>query len=66
MACGFGGMIVVLSNLEFETGWRTYLETLSDSELLAASPEIVLCGLFDRVERATNTHEDEIARRQLK
>ena len=55
-----------LDNQEFETGWKMYLETLSDSELLAVSPEIVLCGLFDRIERATKTFEEEVARRRLK
>jgi len=55
-----------LSNPEFETGWKTYLETLSDHELLGASPEIVLCGLFDRIERATKTFEEEVARRRFK
>jgi hypothetical protein len=55
-----------LSNQEFETVWKTYLEALSDSELLAVSPEIVLCGLFDRIERVTKTFEEEIARRRLK
>jgi hypothetical protein len=54
-----------LFNHEFENGWKTYLEVLSDDELLAVSPETVLCGLFDRIERVTRTYEEEVARRGL-
>jgi hypothetical protein len=54
-----------LFNHEFENGWKTYLEVLSDDELLVVSPETVLCGLFDRIERVTRAYEDEVARRGL-
>ena len=54
-----------LFNQEFETGWKTYLEVLSDEELLAVSPETVLCGLYDRIERVTRAYEEEVARRRL-
>jgi hypothetical protein len=52
-------------NHEFEAGWKTFLEVLSDDELLEVSPEVVLCGLFDRIERVTRTYEEEVARRRL-
>ena len=55
-----------IANQEFEAVWRTQLEALSDSELLATNPEIVLCGLFDRIERVTKVYEEEVARRRLK
>jgi hypothetical protein len=54
-----------LFNAEFEAGWKTHLETLSDEELLAMTPQETLCGLFDRVERATKAYDEEIARRRL-
>jgi hypothetical protein len=50
-------------NAEFEAGWRTHLETLSDEELREMTPEVALCGLFDRVERVTRAYQEEIARR---
>jgi hypothetical protein len=50
-------------NVEFEAGWKMHLETLSDEELRAMTPQETLCGLFDRVERATKAYEEEIARR---
>jgi hypothetical protein len=53
-------------NPDFEAEWKTYLETLSDEQLPALTPEVSLCGLFDRVERVTKAYEDEIARRGLK
>jgi hypothetical protein len=52
-------------NPEFEAGWKMHLETLSDEELRAMTPQETLCGLFDRVERATTAYEAEIARRGL-
>jgi hypothetical protein len=53
-------------NQEFESGWREYLETLSDDELSAITPQSALCGLFDRVERVTRVYNEEIARRGLR
>ena len=50
---------------EFEATWRTHLETLSDAELRQMSPQVVFCGLFDRVERVTNAYADELVRRRL-
>jgi len=54
-----------LFNQEFEAGWKGYLEVLSDDELLEGSPETILCGLFDRIERVTKAYEEEVARRGL-
>jgi hypothetical protein len=52
-------------NAEFEENWRVNLEMLSDDEVLEMNPEVVFCGLFDRVERVTRAYEAEIARRKL-
>ncbi len=52
-------------NSEFEAGWRTHLETLSDEELREMVPQVAYCGLFDRVERITKAYDEEIARRKL-
>jgi hypothetical protein len=52
-------------NANFEAQWKTHLETLSDDEVLEMNPEVVFCGLFDRVERVTRAYEAEIARRKL-
>lgn len=52
-------------NHEFEEGWRTHLEMLSDDDLATANPEQVFCGLFDRIERATRAYNEELARRGL-
>lgn len=55
-----------LDNPEFEAVWKAQLENLSDEELLEMRPEVVFCGLFDRVERVTRAYEDEIALRRLR
>jgi hypothetical protein len=52
-------------NPEFESEWKTLLETLSDEDLRGMKPEIAFCGLFDRVERVTRAYEEEIARRRM-
>jgi hypothetical protein len=52
-------------NDEFEALWRTYLEILSDEELNEADPQEVLCGHFDRIERALRVYSDELSRRGL-
>jgi hypothetical protein len=54
-----------LFNAEFEAGWKMHLETLSDEELRAMTLQETLCGLFDRVDRATKAYDEEIARREL-
>ena len=41
------------------------LESLSDEELREMKPEVVFCGLFDRVERVTRAYDEELARRKL-
>jgi hypothetical protein len=52
-------------NPEFESEWKTLLETLSDEDLRWMKPEIAFCGLFDRLERVTRAYAAEIARRRL-
>jgi hypothetical protein len=53
-------------NDEFEAEWKTHLETFSDKELRAMNPQVVFCGLFDRLERAKNAYAEELARRKLR
>jgi hypothetical protein len=53
-------------NADFEAEWKTHLETLSDEELRAMTPQSAFCGLFDRVERVTKAYDEEIARRGLR
>jgi len=53
-----------ISNPEFEAGWKTLLENLSDEELRAMNPQVALCGLFDRVARANRVYDEEVARRK--
>jgi hypothetical protein len=52
-------------NADFEEDWRVQIEMLSDAELLEMKPEVVFCGLFDRIERVTRSYDAEIARRKL-
>jgi hypothetical protein len=52
-------------NADFEAGWRTHLEALSDQEVRAMNPQVVFCGLFDRMERVTRAYREEISRRGL-
>ncbi len=51
-------------NADFEEQWRGHLELLEDDELEAMAPEVVFCGLFDRIERVTRAYEEEVARRE--
>jgi hypothetical protein len=53
-------------NEDFEDLWKTQLEAFSDKELRDMKPEVVLCGLFDRVERAKKVYSEELARRKLR
>ena len=53
-------------NSEFEAGWKTHLEALSDEELRAMNPKVAFCGLFDRIARVNRVYDEEIARRKLK
>ncbi|HEY2011901.1 MAG TPA: hypothetical protein VGH38_00310 [Bryobacteraceae bacterium] len=55
-----------IHNPEFEAGWKTYLETLSDEELRKASPKVALSGLFDRIARANKVYDAEVGRRKSK
>jgi hypothetical protein len=53
-------------NAEFEAGWRTHLEILSDEELRVMDPEYAFCGLYDRLERINRAYDEEAERRHLK
>jgi hypothetical protein len=55
-----------ITNTEFEAGWKTHLEALSDEELRAITPKVVFCGLFDRIARVNRVYDEEIVRRKLK
>jgi hypothetical protein len=52
-------------NQDFEDAWKAHLEQLSDDELASADPQVTFCGLFDRVERVTEAHREELERRGL-
>jgi len=52
-------------NEESEATWKVHLETLSDRELRAMKPEVVFCGLYDRIDRVERVYAEEIARRGL-
>jgi hypothetical protein len=52
-----------LFNQEFEDTWKTHLEMLTDEELREMKPEVVFCGLFDRVERVKRAYREELERR---
>ena len=53
-------------NEQFEAEWKTHLETFSDKELRDMQPEVVFCGLFDRLERVKKVYSEELARRNLR
>jgi len=53
-------------NEEFEAEWKTHLEAFSDKELRDMRPEVVFCGLFDRVERVKKVYSEELERRKLR
>jgi hypothetical protein len=52
-------------NADFEAEWKAHLEMLSDQEVRAMSPQVVFCGLFDRVERVIRVWNEELQRRRL-
>jgi hypothetical protein len=52
-------------NVEFEGVWRNHLQVLSDEEVLAANPEVVFCGLYDRIDRITRAYREELSSRGL-
>jgi len=53
-----------LSNADFEQAWRAQLESCPQKDLPSLRPDIVFCGLFDRVERVTRAYDEEVARRR--
>jgi len=50
-------------NAEIEAEYRTHFEQLSDEELRAVKPEVLLAGLSDRIERLTKAYTEEMERR---
>ena len=52
-------------NAEFENTWKAHLESFSDDELLKMRPDVVFCGLFDRIERITRAYDEELAHRGI-
>jgi hypothetical protein len=55
-----------LLNNEYETEWRTHLESLSDKEFMTLDPDVFCAGMLDRVARITKSYAAEIKRRNLK
>jgi hypothetical protein len=51
-------------NAEIEAEYRTHFEQLSDEELRAVKPEVLLAGLSDRIERLTKAYNEEMERRR--
>jgi hypothetical protein len=51
-------------NAELEAQYRTHFEQLSDDELRAVKPEVLLAGLSDRIERLTRAYNEEMERRR--
>ena len=51
-------------NAELEAEYRTHFGQLSDEELRAVKPEVLLAGLSDRIERLTRAYNEEVARRR--
>jgi hypothetical protein len=52
-------------NAEIEAEYRRHFEQLSDEELRAVKPEVLLAGLSDRIERMTRAYNEELARRRI-
>jgi hypothetical protein len=52
-------------NQKFEGTGKTHLDTLPDIQLRQMNPQVVLCGLFDRVERVKKAYDDQLKRRRL-
>jgi len=51
-------------NSEFVETWKNHLQMLSDDEVTNARPELIFCGLFDRVERVSQVWQEELERRK--
>jgi hypothetical protein len=51
-------------NAELEAEYRTHFGQLSDEELHAVKPEVLLAGLSDRIERLTRAYTEEMERRR--
>jgi hypothetical protein len=50
----------------FESGWRTYLEVLSNDEIREVDPKEIFCGIYDQIERIQRAFHEELVRRRLK
>jgi hypothetical protein len=53
-------------NEQYELGWHTHVDALSDEDLLALDPKIFLAGILDRADRARRVYDEEVTRRGLK
>ena len=51
-------------NAEIEADYRTHFEQLSNEELRAVRPEVLMAGLSDRIERLTRAYTEEVERRR--
>ena len=51
-------------NPQLEAEYRTHFEQLSDEELHAVKPEVLLAGLADRIERLKRAYNEEVTRRK--
>jgi len=52
-------------NTGFVNGWKHHLEMLSDEDLRETRPEVVFCGLYDRIARVVRAYKDELSRRGI-
>ena len=50
-------------NPQIEADWRIHLESLTNAELAALSPDVICAGLFDRIARLKKSYNDEVSRR---
>ena len=51
-------------NPRMEIEWRTHLESLTDTQLRALSPDALCAGFLDRAERLRRVYHEEVARRR--
>ena len=51
-------------NPRLEIEWRTHLESLTDTQFRAMSPDSLCAGFLDRAERLRRIYQEEVARRR--
>jgi hypothetical protein len=51
-------------NPRMEIEWRTHLESLTDDQFRALSPDALCAGFLDRAERLRKVYQEEVARRR--